>query len=147
MRRAPLRGVRQRALPSGLPPGLLPGPRDAAHLRLACGRDGGFWCAPAPFSVLTGPPERLRAGRVFAVLYDSKFLFVIPLCAFAHKVVFFCTFLFRRVFLIILLLYAFIVSFFSFSFTKACASLPEIQFKNGEVCAFLYFRDFFLVIP
>ena len=99
------------------------------------------------YALLDCPPERLRAGRVFAVLYDSKFLFVIPLCAFAHKVVFFCTFLFRRVFLIILLLYAFIVSFFSFSFTKACASLPEIQFKNGEVCAFLYFRDFFLVIP
>ncbi len=63
MRRAPLRGERQRALPSGHPPGLSPRtPRCCASLfRLRAGR--GFGALSAGGAVLTSPPKGLRAGR------------------------------------------------------------------------------------
>ncbi len=64
MRRAPLRGARQRALPSGLPLGHSPRPRDALHLCFACGRDGGSGAVWIVIAVLTGPPKGQRAGRL-----------------------------------------------------------------------------------
>ena len=74
MRRAPLkgrpqRGERQRALPSGLPLGLCPRPRDAAHLCLACGRDGGLGASETVYAVLTGLPKgrAVRSGRLLSL--------------------------------------------------------------------------------
>ena len=61
-------GRHQRALPSGLPLGLCPRPRDAAHLlpRLRAGR-GIFYAHKLFHILLNGPPERLRAVRLFAL--------------------------------------------------------------------------------
>ena len=46
-----------------------PDPEMLTHLCFACGRDGGFWCVLISNASLTGPPERLRAGRVNASQY------------------------------------------------------------------------------
>ena len=76
-----LRGLRQRALPSGLPPlagkasyadstrglcpldsrwSLRPRPRDAAHLTIACGRDGDYE-VPSFLSYYADQPAKSRA--------------------------------------------------------------------------------------
>ena len=65
--RAALCGRHQRALPSGLPLGsLTPDPEMHSHLlfRLRAGR--GLGAEMFDDALLTGPPERLRAGRFSA---------------------------------------------------------------------------------
>ena len=75
-------GRHQRALPSGLPLGFHPRPRDAAHLCLACGRDEGFRCSVFFAAVLTCPPKGRRTGRFFAAKKDHQnnhnYNFIIP---------------------------------------------------------------------
>ena len=71
-----LRGARQRALPSGLPLGHSPRPRDAAHLRLACGRDGGFG---AVSTVQLTRPARQKQGGPVGFIRNSFSIFTIVL--------------------------------------------------------------------
>ena len=93
-----LRGLRQRALPSGLPLlagvasyadstrglcpldsrwSLRPRPRDATHLFIACGRDGDFEVSTF-LSYYADQPAKSRAGRsaYFSSSLHKYFIFI-----------------------------------------------------------------------
>ena len=52
-----------------------PGPGMLSHPCFACGRDGGQGACISVYTVMTGPPERLRAGR-FPAVKEKRLLII-----------------------------------------------------------------------